>query len=327
VNTAIRLVPDAEIATWKSKPDLVKGVLAAKEVNMIFAPKNRGKTFLGLDLAYSIASGCETWLGHRITEHGSVVYLCAEGRNGLPKRRAAWLQVRQPGYQGDIPTLTFAQGITDIRDAAQIQALVAAIGEHHPDVVLIVVDTLSQHMPGGDEGTADMSAALHQCQYLRDQLDTTVLVMHHPTKADDKNERGGSGLRGGCADVLNIEEKGGAFWLKALNTRDRGKELALPYVLDVVTVEGQQFRDEEGEQFTSCVPRFVGAVVSLVQQQRQDEEIDRAVLAVLLEDVPQSVNAIRKAVRRKDAVVRASLARLKGRWQANETDKGWVRSA
>ena len=256
-----------------------------------------------------------------------MVYLCAEGRNGLPKRRAAWLQTRQPGYDGDIPTVSFVEGVTDIRDHEQVKALVAIIREHHPDVVLIVVDTLSQHMPGGDEGTADMSAALHECQYLRNELDTTVLVMHHPSKANEANERGGSGLRGGCADVLNIEEKGGAFWLRALNTRDRGTDLALPYVLEVVTLEGEQFRDEDGEQFTSCVPRFVGAVVALVQQQQQDAKIDRAVLAALLEDVPQSAKAIRKVVKRQDAVVRASPARLKVRFRRTKSRRGgcWPR--
>ena len=316
----VRLIPDADIATWKPKPDLVKGLLAAKEVNLLFAPKNRGKTFLGLDLAYSLAIGRETWLGQRITDHGSVVYLCAEGRNGLPKRRAAWLQTREPDYDGDVPLLTFVDGVTDIRDHDQVRALVDQIREHHPEVVLIVVDTLSQHMPGGDEGTADMSAALHECQYLRDQLDTTVLAMHHPSKSNEDNERGGSGFRGGCADVLNIAEKNGAFVLQSQNTRDRGKDLKVSYVLGVVTLEGTQFRDDEGEQFTSCVPKVITTATQLTHQQRA---IDREVLDVLT-DAPQSTTAIRDKVKRQAAVVRESLARLKASGRADRKAAGWI---
>jgi putative DNA primase/helicase len=322
---SVRLVSDADIAKWKPKPDLVKGLLAAKEVNMLFAPKNRGKTFLGLDLAYSIATGLDTWLGQRITEHGSVVYLCAEGRNGLPKRRAAWFQVRQPGFDSDIPTLKFVDGVTDIRDHDQIAALVAEVREHCPDVVLIIVDTLSQHLPGGDEGTADMSAALHQCQYLRDALDTTVLAMHHPTKANEDNERGGSGFRGGCADVLNIAEKGGVFTLQSQNARDRGKDLTVSYVLDVVTLEGVQFCDDEGKQFTSCVPKLVDAATPM-HQRRQDAETDRLVSAALT-DTPQSAKAIRETAKRKDKAVRDALNRLKDQGRAENVKGGWVRAA
>jgi hypothetical protein len=92
---------------------------------MLFAPKNRGKTFLGLHLAYSIATGQSHFLGCRINNCGSVVYLCAEGRGGLVRRRAAWRQAH--GYDDPVPTLAFSRDLVDIRDTAPSSSSRSAI--------------------------------------------------------------------------------------------------------------------------------------------------------------------------------------------------------
>ena len=140
---------------------------------------------VGLHLAYSIATGQSHFLGCAINRHGTVVYLCAEGRGGLSRRRAAWRQAH--GHTDSVPGIVFWRDPLDIRDAEQVAVLIDQIRSHYPDVVLVVIDTLSQHMPGGDEGTKDMSAALHSCQRIRDELGTTVSAVHHPSKGDDRN--------------------------------------------------------------------------------------------------------------------------------------------
>ena len=150
---------DAEIAAIEPAPELVQGLLQSGEVNMLFAPKNRGKTFVGLHLGYSIATKQPSFMGRRINRYGTVVYLCAEGRGGLPRRRAAWRQAQR--FEDDVAGLVFWRGQLDIRDHQQVTELIGAVRQCFPDVVLLVIDTLSQHMPGSDEGTKDMSAALH----------------------------------------------------------------------------------------------------------------------------------------------------------------------
>ncbi len=147
------------------------------------------------------------------------------------------------------------------------------VREHYSDVVLVVIDTLAQHMDGSEDN-ADMNAALKQCQYIRDELDTTVLVMHHPTKADATVERGGSSFRAGCADVLTVAERGGTFILTAANTRDRDTHLAIPYELEVVTIEG--ILDDDGQPFTSCVPKVITkGAAAIVHQHQHEKEVDR----------------------------------------------------
>jgi hypothetical protein len=312
-------VTDDELATWKPAPELVEGLISSGEVNMLFAPKNRGKTFLGLHLAYSIATGQPDFLGCRIRREGSVVYSCAEGKGGLVRRRAAWRQAH--GYSESIPSLGFVRDAWDIRNDEDVTAIIEQTTEHFPGCVLFVIDTLSQHMPGGDEGTSDMSAALHGCQRIRDELGVTVLAIHHPTKSDERNERGGSGFRGGCADVLNVEDDRGVFVLKTQNARDRGKDTEVPYTLKVVTLD--DYREEDGRPLTSCVVRRVNDSIESARRRHKDDDMDRAVLAALASQ-PLIRTALVKKIEKRNKDVGDCLARLqqvgritkdrKGRW-------------
>lgn len=118
-------ITDEELARWTPKPELVKRLFASCEVNLLFSPKNRGKTFLGLDLGYSIATKQETFLGRKILQHGSVVYLCAEGRGGLVLRREAWRVKR--GYTKAIPKLAFYRHLIDLRNDAAVTTLIEDI--------------------------------------------------------------------------------------------------------------------------------------------------------------------------------------------------------
>lgn len=299
-------ITDKELARWKPAPDLVKGLLQSGEVNMLFAPKNRGKTFLGLDLAYSIATEQPEFLGRRILKYGSVVYLCAEGRGGLVKRREAWRVAR--GYREDVPKLAFWREQLNLADEDLVSALIELIKEHYPDCVLVIIDTLSQHMPGGDEGTAAMSTALDACQRIRNELKTTVLAIHHPTKRDEGNERGGSGFRGGCADVLNVDEKDGVFWLTTLNARERGTdEPPIPYVLDIITLE--RLRDEEGFPLTSCAVKHLSDPDHIADVKNKNKQLDQQVLNEVRAK-PGTCEDIRRRLHKRKTDVDQCLKRL-----------------
>jgi hypothetical protein len=303
----------------KPAPDLIEGLLQSGEVNMLFAPKNRGKTFLALDLGYSIATRQTHFLGRKIRKHGTVVYLCAEGRGGLPKRRAAWRQAKQ--WNSDVPGLVFWRDDVDIRDDDQVDQMIDVISQCFPDVVLVIIDTLSQHMPGGDEREADMSAALHNCQRIRNDLRCTVLAVHHPTKADERNERGGSGFRGGCADVLNVEENNGVFLLTTQNARDREYGPPIPYVLDVVMIDG--FHDDEGRPLTSCVVQHCDDA-RVAREAVKAQDLDRRVFEAIQQQ-PGSVPSIATRLTKRVADVRNAVKRLDAakRIMQNPVSKQW----
>jgi hypothetical protein len=59
----------------------VQGILSVGALTMLYAPQEQAKTFLGLDIALSVASG--TLFHGRKVREGPVVYILGEGRGGL----------------------------------------------------------------------------------------------------------------------------------------------------------------------------------------------------------------------------------------------------
>jgi hypothetical protein len=165
-----------------------------------------------------------------------------------------------------------------------------------------------------------MSAALHSCQQIRDDLQTTVLVLHHPTKKDETNERGGSGFRGGCADVLNIEEKDGIFHLTTQNARDRATDdEPIPYVLEVLTLE--RVLDEEGAPLSSCVARHLATEEDVKAVRDKAEALDQRILQVL-ESGPDTKKRLARSVKKRDEDVTAALERCKKKRKVSRDKQG-----
>ena len=76
------LIPYTEIPTeppsWLIKDQLTQNSLAA-----IFGAAGEGKSFIALDIAYSIATG-ESFHGYEV-QKGNVIFVAGEGHGGLKK--------------------------------------------------------------------------------------------------------------------------------------------------------------------------------------------------------------------------------------------------
>jgi hypothetical protein len=126
-------------------------------------------------------------------------------------------------------------------------------GPHPPQpLALLVIDTVSRVLAGGNEnGSDDMGALVRSLDRLRDELRCHVLAVHHSGKDQARGARGHSLLH--CAVDTEIEV-----------VRDAGTGISLATVTkqrDGAT-EGQvAFRlrqvelgeDEDGDAVTSCV--------------------------------------------------------------------------
>src|SRR5262249_31524456 len=74
-------------------PWLVKPVMPADSVGMMFGASGTFKSFIAVDAAMHVAHGLP-WMGRR-TRQGDVIYLAAEGGTGLWGRICAWHQARR----------------------------------------------------------------------------------------------------------------------------------------------------------------------------------------------------------------------------------------
>ena len=204
---------------------LVKGLLDTEAMSVWYGDSNVGKTFVVLDLAYHVAAG-KAWGGMPVGQC-RVAYIAAEGGRGVTKRAAA-LEARY-GPADDMQVLTSpvdlskaGQDITPLIDA------IVALG----NVGLIVVDTLSRVLTGGDENSSvDMGALVKNFDRIRAATRAYLLVVHHTGKDAARGARGHSLLR--AATDTEIEIADGQ--ISVTKQRDLESGFACPFELrDIV---------------------------------------------------------------------------------------------
>lgn len=239
-------IGEGEPPRWLAKGWLPCGVLA-----VLYGEPGSFKSFVALDLALSLAAGRD-WLGRR-TASASALYLALEGGGGVARRIAAWRRHHGIGAPEAFRLVTVPVAL--IGQDAQADALIAearfmADAGHAPD--LIVVDTLSRALSGGDEnGSGDMGALVRAADRVKDETGAAVLLVHHCGKDASRGARGHSLLRG-AADV-EIEARGaGKLAAELTLTKSKDGEAGLALTAELVSVE--LGIDADGDPITSLVP-------------------------------------------------------------------------
>ena len=192
------LVKLDETSALRPAPSLIRGILPADAVGMVWAPPASFKSFLTLDWALCVASGHE-WLGHPVKK-GVVWYLAGEGQGGLRARVQAWRQARN--FHGPVDFLHSQRAILLDSEQGQSPGMTALLNlvesGQAPD--LIVVDTLARSMVGDESATRDASryvSALDELvAVIRKSGKRPCVVLVHHARKDGEVYRGSSVLRG-----------------------------------------------------------------------------------------------------------------------------------
>jgi hypothetical protein len=192
----------AAALTSSAKP-LVRDLLDLGAMSVVYGQSNVGKTFVVVDLAFHIAAGM-SWAGHEVTQ-SKVLYIAAEGGLGIKKRLAA-LQQRHPGVAED-NFILMPVGV-DLRTAGgDTQAVIDTMRSLGGDFGLVVVDTLSRTLAGGDEnGPTDMGAFITRTDSIRAASGAHMLIVHHSGKNLTKGARGHSSLRAATDTEIELED-------------------------------------------------------------------------------------------------------------------------
>lgn len=227
---------------------LVKGWLGRQQMAVLYGQSNTGKSFLMLDMAYHVAAGRD-WHGNKVSQ-GVVLYLAAEGGHGYLNRA----RVIADHYGDTSVPLAIRPCPVNLldpeADLPKLQQLIDLVKDKYGKIELIVVDTLSRALAGGNEnGPEDMTAYIANADTLRDHAQATVATVHHSGKADN-GARGHSSLRAATDTEieLKVDEDAGIRFAKATKQRDieSGKEFA--FELNSVELGC----DEDGDPVTSC---------------------------------------------------------------------------
>ena len=198
--TAADLLADATI----TKPEeIISGWLHKGTKAAIASVSKAGKTFLGLDLAFSITTGTDFW--NQPTKLGKVLFLNTELQPAFIKERLAVLKKHRNVDPGANLVIWNVRGMTANAEAL-IQNIIREVEGKGYD--LIILDGVYKLMVGSSEGAgSSVGVLLNQLERLAERSGAAVLYTHHFPKGNVKNRSvidrlAGSGVFARDADTI-----------------------------------------------------------------------------------------------------------------------------
>jgi hypothetical protein len=140
----------SELDALPGRRPLVKGLLDEGTLSVVYGESNCGKTFFVLDVALHLALGW-SWHEKKVKAAG-VIYIAAEGGFGIRERLRAF-KIHHP-FEGDPPFYVLPTAIDLCSQENDVEDLVYELREFN-DIGLIVIDTLSRAMAGGNENSSE----------------------------------------------------------------------------------------------------------------------------------------------------------------------------
>lgn len=193
-----------EFAAESRKEWLVHNLLGAGDASAFYGVPGCGKSVLVEDLALNVAAGRE-WHGRQI-KRGAVLYIALE-RRGLVERRA--IAFRNRHQITDIP-FAIVGGMHDFRQPQTIGRIIETLSELQDETgqatALIVIDTISRALAGGDENSPKDMGAIVAATSLLQQTGAHILWVHHMPQDGAERLRGHGALLGAMDTTVHVEK-------------------------------------------------------------------------------------------------------------------------
>ncbi|MFG1188726.1 AAA family ATPase [Xanthobacter flavus] len=239
----------ADFPSEPRKDWLVQGLLGSAETSCIFGAPGSGKSVLATDLAAHVACGWP-WFGRRVTG-GGVLYVAAE-RAALVQRRLTAF-----GRQNDVADMPLAivSGAIDLRSsrvqAHEIIDHARMLREEAGSLQLIVIDTVSRALAGGDENSPkDMGAFVGNATLIQESTGAHLLLIHHIPADGTQRLRGHGALLGAVDCTIGVEKSAEARSATLDKSNDVPGDVRLGFTLESVTLHTDR---ETGEATTAPV--------------------------------------------------------------------------
>lgn len=186
---------------------LIQEVIAEKSLSMMYGPPSVGKSFLIMDIAYSIAVGEPFADRHRCDKRGKVLYVAAEGADGIRKRINVIRKTRDLGIGPDSTGyIKIFAGNIDLVNKDIVNKFIKLVKQVMADdpPVCIIFDTLAANMVGDENNSKDGAKVINNCNAIINRLDTSIILVHHTGKNAELGARGWSGFKGAISSELVV---------------------------------------------------------------------------------------------------------------------------
>lgn len=266
----LRVLTAADAALAPPRSYLLKGLIAAGEIVLIYGQPKSGKSFLALRLAYGLAV-VQGFGSHDAVRPARCLYVAAEGEGGFAGRVVALRDTL--GDDGD-RFHYIAQRVCVGPPSSDLESLIAAAVSLKVD--LVVLDTVARTFGDGDENaTKDMSAFITALDQLREAVQAqsgtfpAIVCIHHRPKSGD-SARGSVALPAAADCIIRVErlgEDGNIARVEA--AKDDADGAVIGFRLVPVEIGG----DDDGEVRRTCIaearPVPLGAMSGRVPPQTQ----------------------------------------------------------
>ena len=238
----------ADQLEFKEPDYLVTGLIEAETLALLFADPGSGKSFVAMDIAASIATGCG--FHGRDVRQGAVIYICGEGKNGVKRRLTAWERHHGASLNGKpLFVSSVAARFLSPESISEIIAAIDVAAQEAGSVAMIIIDTLNRNMGAGDESsTADMTAFISAVDAVKDRYDATALIVHHTGHGNKERARGSMAMLGALDAEYRIEKDESIVTI----TNTKMKEAATPPPIAFKLVEIEVGKTRLGEPITSA---------------------------------------------------------------------------
>jgi hypothetical protein len=170
-----------------------------------------------------------------------VIYVALERRNLVERRAIAF---RKKNGVDDLPFAVIG-GVLDLRDpkvaAWRAEVVAEVASETGQPVVLIIIDTLSRALCGGDEnGPKDMGAIVNATGILQERTNAHVMWVHHIPLDGSERLRGHGALIGALDTTLHVSKSGTVRSATVVKANDSEEGQRITFTLGSVVIgEGE----------------------------------------------------------------------------------------
>jgi hypothetical protein len=293
---------------------LIKGLIPAASIGVLFGGSGSFKSFIALDAGLHVAHGLP-WMGRR-TRQGPVVYLAAEGSDELGQRADAWHRARKLTPKAPFHVVPVAVDL--LTDAWRVVESVQAIGVTPS---MVVIDTLSQTF-GGEENSANEVAAYMRTlgARFRDLWQCAVLVIHHSGHTATERPRGSSAIQANTDYLYGVsrDEKEMLATLSCMHRKGGSPFDDATFQLSSMVLG----TDSDGDKITSLVARHLSSAEEIEEAMEAEGKAGRVGKNQLMLQLAQ--NGMKESDLRKAFQDESGLTDAESRRRVWNRAKAWA---
>lgn len=238
----------ASDAAWPQPFSVIQNLFYG--ITVIAGLPNSGKSAFAIDAAACVASG-NPFFGKK-TLQSEVLYFAVEAAYSVRQRILATEREKYHSQSLPIHIASSPLQLGDVEHAAEGAWRIIETCAQLNAPRLVLIDTVAAALSGADENGEGMLNLVSVAQCVQRETGAVIVLLHHPSKADENSLRGHSSLSGATDVIIRVEASNGIRTAKVIKSRDGATGDEITFTLEPVT---QPEHDQFGDPVTTVIVR------------------------------------------------------------------------